>query len=99
MWSFDVRIDIRKRYRPEIPRHISEIEFTSRRQVHTSQFALRDVVLVHVRPCSGSLDELHICGIVKRGDSCSRSRLEPVKAEANRGFSLTERVINNGHPR
>src|SRR5439155_26997803 len=108
IWACYVRVDFRKRGRAEILRQLCQIDLAVRRSrvrrwyIHAAQFAVCNVWVWVTRgrsPGDGELDELHVCRIIERCNSCSSSRLEPVKAEADGRLCVTEQVIDDRHPR
>src|ERR1041385_1472440 len=99
IWAFQFRVESRKRDRAEILWYVGEIDFTARREIDTAGRTLGNTVLVRIRPASRSLNELHVRRIVERCNPCSRSRFEPVEAEAKGRFSVAEQVVHHACPR
>src|SRR5437867_6538221 len=94
IWPLKLPVERRKRDRAEVSGNIGEIDFATRREIHTAKLTLGDIVFVQIRPGRRGCYGGRICRIVKRRKVCGGSRLEAVEAEPNSSFSVAKQVID-----
>ena len=99
MRALERRIWIGQRHGAKILRYICEIDFATWGAIHATKLTLGDTVSVQVRPGGASLDRGHVRRIIDPSICGGSGRFEPVKTEADGGFSVAEQVIHNGRAR